>query len=844
MQGESYYNRTENESESSQTYYIPPRIHDVEAQQRLVSGEQDNEDLEKEMKPTKNSNRKWGCLVFLAVLLTGWAIWTLSLSRLSPDAAVESNSSEPRHIDFEDIFKDDFIPIRSQLEWVKNGPQDGVYTYRDPATNDILLESVEKRGSRIFVKAKDLIFNDFPLEVSSFEISQDSQYVMLVTDRVQQWRYSYRANIYIYSIADKTIFPLTPYSTVAYIPQISYAAWSPTGHQLAYVMENDIYTTDLRRHRRITFDGSATVFNGVPDWVYEEEIFATNFAFWWSPDSSHLAFLRFNETDVPEYTMQLYTASDKSYPDEIKIKYPKAGSPNPIASLHVHSLVSRTSVMVTKRPAQNSTLQSSSLYKEFEDNNRLITDVIWATDTNTSLLFKQTNRVQDHEITSLVTIAPSLNESRIDLVSEYIPEDKGWIESGRNMVFLETKSNGTAIQYLDISDNGNGFMHLALFTAGVNKDPTPPLWLTFGEWEVVPGTVVVDKKNRLVHFMSTERSHLERHLYTISLNAKKPASTKKCITCPKDPKEYAYYDTKFSPMGGYFLLNYLGPHVPTAVVRKVSNSTFENVVQDNHHIKQLLKKYELPRKRMVRVKSGGVEMTAMELLPPDFDITQHYPVIFNVYGGPGSQLASYQFELNWHSFLASQLKYIVVTVDGRGTGFKGRKYKVGVRGRLGELEAIDQINAAKHWSNLDYVDKSRIAIWGWSFGGFLTSKVVEANSGLFSAAMAVAPVTDWRFYDSFYTERYMKTPEMNPKGYIKSAVNNMTGFSNTDFLLAHGTGDDNVHFQNSAVLIDKLTKANVRNYRVQFFTDSNHAIQYHNANKNLYYLLTEFLWKR
>ncbi|KAI7861803.1 dipeptidyl peptidase IV N-terminal region-domain-containing protein [Spinellus fusiger] len=626
-----------------------------------------------------------------------------------------------KNINFADVFNSTFVPKRVSLVWVENDPRDGIFTHTDPDTRDILLQSLEDGKSTVYVNASHL-----------------------------QWRHSYYSNIYIYRNADHSLFPLLPTSTVNDAPTISYAAWSTVGHRLAYVMNNDIYITNLTDHHRITFDGSATVFNGVPDWVYEEEVFSTNFALWWSPDATHLAYLRFNETAVPEFHMPLYTASNASYPEELKIKYPKAGAPNPLASLHIYSLTSNTTIVATHITTETDQFSIANT-NEFKEDDRLITDVAWATETNTHLLFKQMNRIQDHSITSLITLASNISTSTVEQIQDYKPTDEGWIETMQSMVFLPTGDNNKdEVMFMDIADDDNGFLHLAIFSA---TDPKKePVWLTKGDWEVIPGSVITDNKRKLVHFMSTERSSMERHLYTLNLDTKAPVDSKKCLTCPEDPDVHATYNAVFSPKFGYYILYYLGPDVPTTTVRKIEDTTFVTVLEDNAVLKKVLEDYELPRIRMSTVMSGGVEMNAMEMLPPKFDITQKYPVLFHVYGGPGSQLVSYQFELSWQSFVASQLGYIIVTVDGRGTGFKGRKYKVGVRGRLGELETIDQVNAGRHWASLGYVDTKRIAIWGWSYGGYMTSKVIEANSGVFAAGMAVAPVTDWHFYGNYCIE--------------------------------------------------------------------------------------------
>lgn len=318
--------------------------------------------------------------------------------------------------------------------------------------------------------------------------------------------------------------------------------------------------------------------------------------------------------------------------------------------------------MVTSNSTFNATVKTTDAFFEFDETDRLITDVIWATETSSHILFKQTNRIQDIEITSLVTIAAKLNETTVENIRTNEPEDGGWVEPGQTMVYIpNSKKNDTTVRYLDIIDNGYGYIHLAVLKAVSGKKK--PVWLTSGEWEVVPGTVTVDTTRQLIHYTSTERSHLERHLYKINLNHSKPISTKKCITCLDDPDRHAYYTTKFSPKHGYYILQYEGPDVPTTIVKKVDNSTFEMILQDNQPLKKVLNTYELPRTRMVPVKSGGINMDAMEVLPPDFDVSKKYPVLFQVYGGPGSQKASYKFELSWSTFLASKLGYIVVTVS-------------------------------------------------------------------------------------------------------------------------------------------------------------------------------------
>ncbi|KAI9335874.1 dipeptidyl peptidase IV N-terminal region-domain-containing protein [Pilaira anomala] len=794
-----YYLPDEESANDSERLLLPELNQRKTTSSSTTDSDNDDEFFseEKELTDTADySYQKKGfnliCVGFLSILALAWILWTISVAKLFSGLTefeeVEVNDSINHHIQFDDIFNSSFTVKRTNLIWVGNDPRDGIYTYRDPVSNDILLESIENRESQVFVQEKDLKVDGKVLDVSSFDLSYDAQYILLRTNVTAQWRHSSKFNAYIYRLSDKKIISLADLSKAQNKTKISYAAWSPTGHQLAYVMNNDLHISDLKTCQRITFDGSQTVFNGIPDWVYEEEVLSSNFALWWSPDSTHLAYLRLDETKVPEFHLQLYTDRNASYPKENSIRYPKAGSPNPLVSLHVYSLTSNATIVATTTADQtnSASIMDTSDFKDFKPSDRLIIDVAWATTSHTHLLFKQTNRIQDQQLTNIVSIYDDIKKSTVKLVNEYKPTDGGWIDVSQSMVYLPSSNKSRVIRYLDILDNSDGFAHLAIVT--VNGET---VWLTSGEWEVVSGTVEVDSQRQLVHFISTERSPFERHLYTISLKSSNPASTKICLTCPKDEEEHAYYSASFSPKSGYYILNYEGPGIPSTVVKKVEDTSFRSVLQDNIELRTLLKDYDLPKKHMRTINSGGVEMTAMEMVPHDFDINKKYPVLFHVYGGPGSQLVSHRFQLDWQTFVASQLGFIVVTVDGRGTGFQGRKFRVGVRGRLGELETIDQVNAGRHWAKLEYVDEYRMAIWGWSYGGYMATKVIEANDGVFSTGMAVAPVTDWRYYDSVYTERYMKTPELNLDGYTNSAVNNMTGFNNAKYLLAHGTGDDN-----------------------------------------------------
>ncbi|KAF8531445.1 Alpha/Beta hydrolase protein, partial [Trichophaea hybrida] len=371
---------------------------------------------------------------------------------------------------------------------------------------------------------------------------------------------------------------------------------------------------------------------------------------------------------------------------------------------------------------------------------------------------------------------------------------------------------GSSSYYLDLSDH-TGWSHLYLFPV----EGGSPKALTFGDWEVTQ-IVKLDAARGLVYYLSTERHSTERHLYSVSLTT----SRKKALV---DTKTDGYWGASFSASGGYYILSYNGPNIPYQKLYSINSTTPLDTLHSNDALKAKLAAYNLPIVRYhTLTHPSGYSLNAREILPANFDPRKRYPVLFDPYGGPGSQEVDKSYTpVSWRTYIGSdpELQYIVVTVDNRGTGRKGRAFRSLVAKKLGKLEAEDQ----------PYVDENHIAMWGWSYGGYLTSKVIETDSGVFSLGLITAPVSDWRFYDSMYTERYMKTLEMNKEGYAESAVLKPNGFKNV-------AGD-------SAVMIDILTNAGVppQKLDVQWFTDSDHSNNFHGATRFLYKQLTGKLFE-
>ncbi|ORX95337.1 hypothetical protein K493DRAFT_324651 [Basidiobolus meristosporus CBS 931.73] len=685
-------------------------------------------------------------------------------------------------------------------------------TYITSTNGDIILNNLLSNNSQTLVKGADVLGLDSkPLDYFDYELSPNKKQVLYATDHIKQWRHSYYAKYWVYDIETKKTTPLT---TDSGKPDITYATWSTDSTHLSFVRDNDLYVTDLKSEVRVTKDGTATVFNGVPDWVYEEEVFSSNYAQWWSPGSQAIAFLRLNETTVPEFRMPVYHPGNMSdsYPSEVIIRYPKAGYPNPTVSLHIYHLNAENGPLAVEFPATDG----------LDPAEMIIGEVKWLTEKDDLLLVRVSNRIQNKHWIFIVDGQSGMAK----LTRREAATDEGWLDWHQAVSYVP--ANGTTgVQeggYIDIVEH-SGYKHLALYTPVTAEKP---VYLTRGEWEV-NSILGVDAVRGQVYYTSTEIDSTEPHVFSVSFGGRKKQLSPKV--------RGGAFSAAFSNNKGYYILKYLGPQIPWSKLYSIDDSKFERVLEDNSALQKVLANYKVSTRRYKKITVDGVELNTMEILPPDFqESARHkYNVLFHVYGGPNSNYVTRNFRLGFDDFLtaAPWSNVIIVKVDGRGTAFKGRKFRSPVCGHLGRYEAIDQVNAGKYWKQLPYVNPENVAIWGWSYGGYMTGKVLETDTQVFKAGISVAPVTDWKLYDSVYTERYMSTPQDNPEGYEEAGIRNMTGFHHADYLLVHGTGDDNVHFQNSLNLVHR--------YRFQSFTDSDHSINIRNATEGIYFRIVNFL---
>jgi dipeptidyl aminopeptidase/acylaminoacyl peptidase len=707
----------------------------------------------------------------------------------------------------------------TSVTWVKSQHDGDFITKADDGS--FVFENVVSGNRTTFLSADKI-----PAGYRDYKISTDRSKVLWAVNYTKQYRHSYFADYIVQDVATGQTASLVKDSKA----DIQFATWNPaSSSQIAFVQGNNLFIWENGTTSQITTNGGPDMFNGVPDWVYEEEVFGSNYALWYSPDGAYLAFLSFNETGVETFTVPYYMNNQPvppPYPRELKLRYPKVGTKNPTVALRLLDVAARSSsqLRIDAWPADD----------------LIIGEVAWVTDGHDKLIYRAFNRVQDHEKLVLVD-----TKTKTSTLTRERDGSDGWLDNNLDITYigpLKSKAGRRRDKdhdkkndryYLDLSDI-SGWNHLYLFSL----DGKTNITLTTGEWEVASITKV-DTARGLVYYTSTERHPTERHLYSVSyLTGQK--------TPLVDPSIPAVWSASFSASGGFYILHYTGPDVPYQELYSITNTSSPlRTITSNTKLHTTLQSYRLPNITYLDLPHpSGVTLSAMLRLPPNLNPAKKYPVLLTPYGGPGAQEVTKAFQpLDWNAYIASdpELEYITLTVDNRGTGFRGRAFRSSVAGRLGELEAQDQIWAAK-WLRETYgpsfVDETKVGIWGWSYGGYLTAKVVEVGDDAISFGIATAPVADWRLYDSVYTGRYMKGLEGNEGGYNASAVRRTEGFKGLrgKFSLQHGTGDDNVHFQNSAALGDLLMGAGVGpdRFGVTFFTDSDHGIRYHGQNAFVY----------
>ncbi len=727
-------------------------------------------------------------------MIRSWKIVTLFLS-LCISGVVSVEGQALKKVTMEDVFKNGTFTQKSVygINWMLDGKYYSSQLERDgfPVVVKVNVVTGEEAGVLLDGKALGVKF-------TSYSFNADESKALIASDVESIYRRSSKGIFYVVDMATGQK------QQVMNGEKIAYATLSPDNDQVAFVKDNNLYMASLTDNKvtQITQDGAWNkVINGAADWVYEEE-FSMAKAFDWSPDGKKIAFIRFDETEVPEFNMQLW---GDLYPQDYKFKYPKAGEENAKVSVHVYELG-------TGKIQKMDTGAEPDSY---------LPRIYWTKDPNTLAIIRL-NRLQnqldllhaDAKNGASQVIVSETSETYVDLNYN---DNLQYLADGKSFIRTSEK---------------DGYKHIYQHA----MDGSLIRQITSGDWEV--STLVgVDEKNQKIYYVSTENSPLERNFYAIGMNGK----GKKLLTPAKGT-----HTVNMSPDHNYFIDYYSTAQDPVVVSLNEASGKQMKVLEDNSVLRKRLAGYALAKKEFFTFPTvDGTELNGYVIKPSDFDPNRKYPVLMYVYGGPGSQNV-----LNawgglrdfWHLQLASE-GIVVACIDNRGTGGRGRDFKHATYANLGKLETIDQMEGAKHLAKMPYVDPGRIGIWGWSYGGYMSSLSLMIGGEVFKTAIAVAPVTTWRYYDTIYTERYLQTPQKNAAGYDNNSPITHVGKLKGNFLLIHGTGDDNVHFQNAVDLVNALISAD-KQFETFYYPNRNHGISGGNTSWHLYNLMTDFLKRK
>ncbi len=649
-------------------------------------------------------------------------------------------------------------------------------------------------------KESKVVFDLQPFEkqiiigIDDYEFSNDENKILLVTDISQIYRYSYKAKHYIYDVQSDSIMALSDYEYERL------ATFSPDGSKVAYVYGNNLFYYDLVQDTtiQVTFDGIInSVINGAPDWVYEEEFGFTQ-AFCWSPDSKKLGFMRFDESRVKQYDLKIYNGL---YPESYQYKYPKAGEDNSVVTVKIYNTESKETIMVDMG----------------SETDQYIPRIKW-TASKDLLGIIRLNRLQN----IVDVLIANTGDGAVEVL--YHEKNDRYISEVDDDFILFT---GDKKKFL-IRSERTGYFHYYLYSMdGRFLNP-----VTQGNWDV-DQLAGVDEKNNRMYYTSTKDSPMQRQLYSVKLNG----SGQKKLSYRS-----GYIEAQFSKTYQYYISRWSDANTPPVISVNQSDGKQIRVLTDNHELIDDIGKYGFSKKEFLMIPvSEDLSLHAYIIKPPDFDSTKKYPLFVSVYGGPESQdvVDEWQNNLPWQQLLV-QHGIVIACIDNRGTDGRGEDFRKCTYMQLGKLESEDQIHAVQYLSGMTWIDETRIGIFGWSYGGYMSLLCLAKGSGLFKMGIAVAPVTSWRFYDTIYTERFMRKPQDNPSGYDDYSPLSHADAIHGKLLLVHGMADDNVHLQNSVEMAEKLISAN-KQFEMFFYPDRNHSIYGGNTRFHLYTKLTDFI---
>ncbi|XP_056610955.1 dipeptidyl peptidase 4 isoform X1 [Triplophysa dalaica] len=706
-----------------------------------------------------------------------------------------------RTYSFDDFYNDTIRYKTYNLRWIS----DTEYLHKT-SEGHVYLHNVKNMKNSIFLSNTTFA----QVDATDYFVSEDRQFVIFVSNYSKQWRHSFNASYHMYSMGTQEFI------SEGQIPHLTQLlVWAPKGNKMAYVWNFNIYLkiNATAEPVQVTKNGKVNeILNGIPDWVYEEEIFGSNEGILWSPEGKYLAYIQINDTGVHNIEYSMY--GDEQYPTRVLIPYPKAGSVIPRAKLFVVD-------------AENPSKRSEVVVpKPIGVGDHYLSSVTWVTDTRLAVQWvpRRQDRVllqiYDYDGTSWKEVSKFEQKSRTGWIGRYYPLPPQFAKDNTSF-------------YKVMSDD-RGYKHLHYVNGGKAEA------ITSGKWEVIYISVVTKDA---IYYVSNEYMGRpgQRNLYKISITTDGHSSPE-CITCSLHPDRCQYNSAYFSTNASYFRMDCYGPGLPLFILMENKGPVKEvQVLEDNKKLESILTtELLMPTIKRSTMKIAGYNLWYQMMLPPDFDSSKKYPLLIDVYGGPGSQNTDYVFRLEWATYLCSTEKVVVASFDGRGSGYQGDEIMHAIYKRLGTYEVEDQISAVRKFIEMGFIDQDKIGIWGWSYGGYVTSMVLGSGSGLFKCGIAVAPVAKWEYYDAVYTERYMHRPEENSDGYKNSTVTSRAqNFNSDQYLLVHGTADDNVHFQQAAQISKALVESQIV-FQAMWYTDKDHSLS-GRARYHLYSHLNKFL---
>jgi dipeptidyl-peptidase-4 len=643
----------------------------------------------------------------------------------------------------------------------------------------------------VLISAEKLAYQGDKITIDDYFFNEDETKVLLTTQTTSIYRRSYTAVHFLFDLKTGTLTALDE----KHQPQ-TLAEYSPDGTMVSYIYKNDLYVKDIAsgKVKKLTQDGKRNkVINGTTDWVYEEEFSITK-AYDWSPDSKYIGFLRFNEKEVKEFNLTYY---GELYPQNYSYKYPKAGEDNSKVTAHI----------VTVKSGKISPIDLG----EYE----YIPRIEWSGNSN-KLILQTLNRHQNDLKYHLI----DLSGKKISHKVFFQEKSVSYVEIDNNLLIL---SDGNTILRTSEAD---GFNHIYKLSFDGKSEQ-----ITKGNWDVIE-FYGIDEKEGQIYFSAAQKDAISKGIYRINLGGSVISSIS---------SETGYNEAEFTTGMKYFVKTYSNANTPPVYTLCDNLGKEISVLEDNIKLKTTLSGYNLSKKEFVKFQSGNTTLNGWMIKPVNFNPNQKYPVYVTIYGGPGHNEVSDSWDGNdylYHQLLA-QKGYIVVSVDPRGTMYRGAAFKKSTYLQLGKLETEDFINTAKELQKLPYVDPNRIGIQGWSFGGFMTSLAMTKGADYFKMGISVAPVTNWRYYDNIYTERFMRTPKENETGYDDNSPINFVHLLKGKYFLIHGSGDDNVHYQNSMEMINALVRAN-KQFDLFIYPNRNHGIYGGNTRNHLFTMMLDY----